>query len=629
MPITHQCTSCRHTFHVPDEQGGKLLKCPACKEPNRVSAVKSPSSGGGDRVRRAAPLRRAQSLDVPKPEVGKPAATDTPVRRPAQVAASAVAAAPAVPPVAGPAAATQPDVGFVAVSTEPQHGTPRGTEQHGPRRRAPRKSSVPVWLWIIIGVMGLGAVGGGAAMVLSGSDDPPVVSRKVDAKEKEEAPPETKAEMLARCRLATVTIHVWRANGEGGVGTGFIIDQEQGWVVTNHHVIENATSARATFETGYTSIFSGIVVSQRRCDLAILKLPDIPIAISPLSSESSDQPEVDDRVYAIGAPSDLGWTTTRGEITRLLETADMSDRYRAEFRRHLRDQGNIDWVQHTAKTSRGNSGGPLINKRGEVIGINTIVFSTAEMGFSVSVKHLHELIDTVPAELSKRFGPGEIPAEVPPKEDAKPDFDPAPRVDPGPDVQPKPKTKPNPGRVGISPQKIRQLAEVGAARNWSPDSDAQYAELQKLAQMITAAQLARNNAQISEQARAAIEQASRKVLEQLSEFAFEASDEQINAVNQFATTNINSPGVGAFFYAKVVQQHPEKVAGKPVVILKMIGVERFVIIPVTKQFDEVKVDSRWLVLGVRAPVNLTINSRGQQKDTYLVETKQLLHLKKL
>jgi S1-C subfamily serine protease len=601
---------------VPEAQGGKLLKCPACKEPNRVPAEKSPSAASGEPVKRAAPLRRAQSLDAPKPKVGKPVASGTPVGRPVPVppaavppvAGEAIAPPAATPPAATPPAVAEPEAGFVAVSADPQRGptrnTSRNSEQHNPRRRAPRKPGVPIWLWIIIAVMGLGAVGGGAAMVFFGDDNEPVVTKKEDD-EKKETPLATEdiGDILKRCIESTVIIHVSTAKG-GGSGTGFIIDKEKGWIATNHHVIEHALAAEAEFEHGAKFPIAGIVIADRRYDLAILKMADMPLTVNAMKINPIKPPGIPDEVYAIGAPSGF-FSTEKGNVTRILETADMQAKLRQEVRQRFQNDGNVHWVQHSATISKGNSGGPLVNDRGEVIGINTLVLNLSDLGtikLAVDVRHLRKLIESAPDTVTP-FRDWQASRASPERKA----------------VEPQPK-----GNPGL-PQKIRQIAEAAAARNWTPESADQYKELQSLAKMITAAQLSRNNTQVPEQVRAAVKEASQQVLEQLKSLN-KATDEQINAVNQFASTAINSPGVGAFFYATVAHKHPEKVAGKPVVILKMIGVDQLVVVPVTKPSDLIKVKSRWLVLGVRAPVNLTVNINGQQKDAYLVQTRQLLRL---
>ncbi|MCH8044851.1 MAG: trypsin-like peptidase domain-containing protein [Planctomycetes bacterium] len=643
MSITHQCTACRHTFHVPDEQGGKLLKCPACQEPNRVRAAGSPSAAGGDRLKRAAPLRRAESLDAPQPQARAEVPTGTPVAKPARAAAPMAAAAPVVSPAAAPAA--KPDVGFVAVSTDPQRGPSKGTEARGSRRRGPRKSKVPVWLWIVIGVMGMGAVGGAVAMAVlpskdevaektdKNSDDKKSNDKKTSDKDDSPTPPpkpkpqpklEPIGDVLRRCIKSTVIIHI-RTRGGGGSGTGFIIDKKKRWVATNHHVIEHALAAEAEFEHGASFPIAGIVIADRHYDLAIIEMADLPVTVNALKITSSKKPDIPDEVYAIGAPSGY-FSTEKGNITRILETADMQAKLRQEVRQRFQNEGSVHWVQHSASISKGNSGGPLVNIRGEVIGINTLVIDLSKLAtikLAVDVRHLRKLMESAPDTVTP-FSEWQAKRAQAAGKKSGDQSKVEPRSKPNPRPRPNPQPQPDLGRFQVSSQKIRQIAEANAAQNWSPESAEQYKELQNLAKMITAVQLKK----IPAQARPILEPVSQEVLTQLSEFAFVASDEQINAVNQFATAGINGPGVGAFFYAKVVHQHPEKLAGRPVVVLQMIGVDQFVIVPVTKRYQRVRLNSRWLVLGVRTTANMTIGIGGKQRDTYLVETQQLLQVKK-
>ncbi|MFW6076613.1 MAG: DegQ family serine endoprotease [Hyphomicrobiales bacterium] len=142
------------------------------------------------------------------------------------------------------------------------------------------------------------------------------------------------------------------------VGSGFIIDAE-GYIVTNNHVVEDATTLTVTLhdETEYEA---EIVGRDPRTDLAVLKIDarsDLPTA----EWGDSEQAQVAEPVLAVGNPFGLGGSATWGIISAL-----------------ARDLGigpYDEFLQTDASINRGNSGGPVFNTRGEVIGVATAIFS--------------------------------------------------------------------------------------------------------------------------------------------------------------------------------------------------------------------------------------------------------------
>ena len=155
----------------------------------------------------------------------------------------------------------------------------------------------------------------------------------------------------------------------GGSGSGFIIDRD-GFILTNHHVIENAERITVTLADGRT--FRGEVVgTDPAIDVALLRIPgskDLPEA--PLGN--SDELRVGEWVCAIGNPLGYVHSVTVGVVSFI--------------GRKLFDASLDDYIQTDAAINFGNSGGPLINTRGEVIGINSAVSSrTTSIGFAVPI----------------------------------------------------------------------------------------------------------------------------------------------------------------------------------------------------------------------------------------------------
>ena len=142
------------------------------------------------------------------------------------------------------------------------------------------------------------------------------------------------------------------------VGSGFIIDP-QGLVVTNNHVIEDADEIEVVFDDG-TRIPATLKGRDKKSDLALLKITtDKPLPY--VIFGDSDSARVGDWVVAIGNPFGLGGTTTSGIVSAR--------------GRDINAGPLDDFIQIDAPINRGNSGGPLFNTKGEVIGINSAIFS--------------------------------------------------------------------------------------------------------------------------------------------------------------------------------------------------------------------------------------------------------------
>jgi serine protease DegQ len=142
-------------------------------------------------------------------------------------------------------------------------------------------------------------------------------------------------------------------------GSGVIVDAKNGYIITNAHVIENATEITVTLHDD-REIKAEIVGKDTGSDVAVLKVPAKNLSEMPLADSS--KAEVGDFVIAIGNPFGLQHTVTSGIISGL-------GRY------GITDGGYEDFIQTDASINPGNSGGALVNLQGELVGINTAIFS--------------------------------------------------------------------------------------------------------------------------------------------------------------------------------------------------------------------------------------------------------------
>jgi len=156
-----------------------------------------------------------------------------------------------------------------------------------------------------------------------------------------------------------------------GLGSGVIVDSEKGYVLTNAHVVGEADEVdivladKRKFEAEW-------IRSDRLSDLAIIKIKPDKLIAAPLGD--SDQIEVGDWVLAIGSPRGLPQTVTAGIVS-------------AKGRRTNRSAMYQDFIQTDAAINRGNSGGPLVNMKGEIVGINNHILTASGgnegIGFAV------------------------------------------------------------------------------------------------------------------------------------------------------------------------------------------------------------------------------------------------------
>jgi S1-C subfamily serine protease len=162
------------------------------------------------------------------------------------------------------------------------------------------------------------------------------------------------------------------------LGSGFVIDKA-GHIVTNYHVVEGARSVDVSFSNN-ESLKARIVGSDPSTDIAVLKVDAHSRALTPLMLGNSDVVHVGDSVVAIGNPFGLDRTVTTGIVSALQRVIQAPDDY------------SIDHVIQTdAALNKGNSGGPLLDARGDVIGVNsqiqtgTAAEGNVGVGFAVPI----------------------------------------------------------------------------------------------------------------------------------------------------------------------------------------------------------------------------------------------------
>jgi serine protease Do len=167
-----------------------------------------------------------------------------------------------------------------------------------------------------------------------------------------------------------------------GLGTGFVYDKA-GFVLTNNHVIERATAVQVRFADG-RSVAAKVVGHDKPTDVAVLKI-EVAGDLAALPLGDSDALEVGDWVVAIGNPFGLSHTVSAGILSGKDRTKDDVA--------GLAKTGYFNFLQTDAAINQGNSGGPLLNLRGEVVGMNTAIRANANnIGFAIPVNMVKQLL---------------------------------------------------------------------------------------------------------------------------------------------------------------------------------------------------------------------------------------------
>jgi serine protease Do len=203
--------------------------------------------------------------------------------------------------------------------------------------------------------------------------------------------PQSFAELAARADPAVVSVsalldqHVQsdrRSPASTGEGSAFVYDPD-GLVLTNYHVIERAAEIRVVLEDG-EELKASVVGVDAPTDIAVLRIPKKNLAFLPLGD--SDRARVGDWVVAIGNPFGLSHTVSAGIISAKGRTGQ-------DVKGLGDDSGYYNFIQTDASIHPGNSGGPLLDLAGRVVGINTAMRAqTSSIGFAIPINMVKELL---------------------------------------------------------------------------------------------------------------------------------------------------------------------------------------------------------------------------------------------
>jgi serine protease Do len=164
-------------------------------------------------------------------------------------------------------------------------------------------------------------------------------------------------------------------------GSGFVVSQD-GYIVTNNHVVDGATKVKVSFDD-QEEVDAKIVGTDPRTDIALLKIDTKkPLTVVKLAEKN---PRVGDWVLAVGNPFGLGGTVTAGIVSALARNIG----------------GPYDYMQIDAAVNHGNSGGPTFNLEGDVVGVNTAIYSPTGGNVGIAFAVPADTVKRVVAQLEK------------------------------------------------------------------------------------------------------------------------------------------------------------------------------------------------------------------------------------
>ncbi len=174
------------------------------------------------------------------------------------------------------------------------------------------------------------------------------------------------------------------------LGSGVIIDGEKGYIITNHHVVSNATEIKV-ITSDQKEYVGRVLGSDFRSDLAVLQI-DVSRKLPEIKMGNSDDLMIGETVIAIGNPFGLSHSVTTGVVSAL----DRSVRTEEHIYRRF--------IQTDASINPGNSGGPLLNIQGDLIGINTAIYQKAQgIGFAIPINKAKRIVRELIQEGRVRF----------------------------------------------------------------------------------------------------------------------------------------------------------------------------------------------------------------------------------
>lgn len=365
------------------------------------------------------------------------------------------------------------------------------------------------------------------------------------------------------------SIALIEADGPAGrevLGSAFVLD-EAGLIVTCLHVANRTTSAVVRFSDGTVYDVGGYAAVDPQHDLALLQLKAPPSSLVPVSL-APREPEQLTAVVAWGHPQGIEFSPFDGKVSRLVKTRQLPAPLQRFVRELTTGDDDVTWLQHTARLSEGNSGGPLANEQGEVIGINIWIDRQTDYSYALPAAALQSL-------QAKRF----------------PEPEPLERFALA-------EVRVRDATWQTTAKQLRQLAEEARQLKWQVHEWSDYARLQHLAWGVTLANAPEHfttKKELGDRLDDLVKEAD-KVVAQLHQHRW-SDGGQIIVLNEFAEKEVTRAGVGVVFFGSVQRIVAGK-NGDRALLVRLAGFDQMLLVPVSGQLNTPEPGAQCLFVGV-------------------------------
>lgn len=384
------------------------------------------------------------------------------------------------------------------------------------------------------------------------------------------ANPDLFAANARRAARGVVLIETVGQANTRALGAGFVLSPD-GLIATNFHVVASATEAQVRLSDGRVFAVAGYAAADRRSDLAILRLaaPPSDLLSLPLAEEGTPVAPAA-QVMAIGHPRGVRFSLVDGRLSRPVYTRELPDDSRRFVQRLTGSDADLRWLQHSATLAQGHSGGPLIDRAGRVIGINTWTNVESRTNYALDVAYLRLLKQQVSRETT-------IPLEQLARTDAQ-----ASAV-----------------VARLSAQRLEELAAEAEAIRWVPASQTNYRTLQELATAMTIAHVPQAflGDKFDRERMHELEQAVIRLEARLAERKDFGAPDQVTFVNELASLYLTDPRAGLFFFGQV-ERVVEGEGGQRGMLMQLVGSDQMLFLPLEGDLFEPKPGAVYAVFGV-------------------------------
>ena len=293
-----------------------------------------------------------------------------------------------------------------------------------------------------------------------------------------------------------------------------------------------------------------------------------PPTLLPLPLQDQD-PAPLDAAISVGHPHGVAFSLYDGRISRVVGTRELSEQAQRFLQRHMNSAIEHRWIQHTATISEGNSGGPLLNDRGQVLGVNTWTDRQTNFAYALHASYLVQLLESVQDSVA--------PLEDFATEDAR--------------------------RAAmqrrLSVERVQQLRDQALAMRWQPQSSQDYDTLQQLAWAVTFPKSSGRLDGAGELSESQLDEVIRltdQIEVQLQKAKLDAAT-QLTITNEFAVQQVSRPLAGLFLFG-TVERVVEGDGGSRGMLMQLAGFDERLFVPLDGQLLNPAPGTHCLVLGV-------------------------------